>query len=82
VGDRDVLLDIAEAAGLDRTGVSQKLEAGTDVDAVTAEVGQAARMGVNGVPCFILGRKQGLMGAQPAEALAEAIRTLASPGSA
>lgn len=82
VGDRDVLLGIAEAAGLDRTGVSQKLEAGTDVDAVTAEVGQAARMGVNGVPCFILGRKQGLMGAQPAEALAEAIRTLASPGSA
>ena len=78
VGDRAVLLQIAGDAGLDVADVAGKLENGTDVDAVTAEVGHAARMGVNGVPCFILGRRQGLMGAQPAEALAEAIRSLAS----
>jgi predicted DsbA family dithiol-disulfide isomerase len=78
VGDRAVLLGIAGDAGLDVAEVAGKLEDGTDVDAVTAEVGHAARMGVNGVPCFILGRRQGLMGAQPAEALAEAIRSLAS----
>jgi predicted DsbA family dithiol-disulfide isomerase len=82
VGDRAVLLNIAGDAGLDASDIATKFDDGTDVDTVTAEVGHAARMGVNGVPCFILGRRQGLMGAQPAEALADAIRTLASPGSA
>ncbi len=82
VGDRAVLLKIAGEAGLDASDIAKKFDDGTDVDTVTAEVGHAARMGVNGVPCFILGRRQGLMGAQPAEALADAIRTLASPGSA
>ena len=82
VGDRAVLVKIAGDAGLDATDVSKKLEDGVDVDAVAAEVRHAASMGVNGVPCFILGRKQGLMGAQPAEALVEAIRTLTSPNSA
>jgi predicted DsbA family dithiol-disulfide isomerase len=78
VGDVTVLIKIAGDAGLDVADVSKKLEDGTDIDAVTAEVDHAARMGVNGVPCFILGRKQGLMGAQPPEALADAIRALAS----
>lgn len=82
VGDRAVLVKIAGDAGLDAADVSKKLEDGVDVDAVAAEVRHAASMGVNGVPCFILGRRQGLMGAQPAEALVEAIRTLASPNSA
>lgn len=82
VGDRAVLVKIAGDAGLDAADVSKKLEDGVDVDAVAAEVRHAASMGVNGVPCFILGRKQGLMGAQPAEALVEAIRTLTSPNSA
>jgi predicted DsbA family dithiol-disulfide isomerase len=78
VGDRAVLLKIAVGAGLDAAEVSRKLEDGSDIDAVNAEVSQAARMGINGVPCFILAQKQGMMGAQPAEALAEAIRKLAT----
>ncbi len=78
VGDRAVLLRIAGEAGLAEADIAQKLDDGVDVDAVTAEVAHAARMGVNGVPCFILGRKQGLMGAQPAEILADAIGKLAA----
>jgi predicted DsbA family dithiol-disulfide isomerase len=35
-------------------------------------------MGVTGVPCFILAQKQGMMGAQPAEMLVEAIRQFAA----
>ena len=73
IGDRAVLAKIAGEAGMDKAGVSAKLEDGTDVDAVTAEVERAYRMGVTGVPCFILAQKQGLMGAQPAEVLADAI---------
>ena len=78
VGDRTVLLKIAGDAGMDQADISERLENGIDVDAVNAEVSHAYRMGVTGVPCFIFARKQGLMGAQPAEQLAATIRTLAA----
>ncbi len=77
IGDRKVLLKIAGEAGMDEAEVSAKLESGTDIDAVNAEVERAYRMGVTGVPCFIFAQKQGLMGAQPAEVLADAIGKLA-----
>jgi predicted DsbA family dithiol-disulfide isomerase len=78
IGDRAVLAKIAGEAGMDSSDVSEKLDSDTDVDAVTAEVERAYRMGVTGVPCFIFAQKQGLMGAQPAEVLADAIGKLAS----
>jgi predicted DsbA family dithiol-disulfide isomerase len=78
VGDHAVLLKIADETGMDVADVSEKLENGTDVDAVNAEVNHAYRMGVTGVPCFIFAKKQGLMGAHPAEQLAAAIRQLAA----
>lgn len=78
IGDRAVLVKIAGEAGMDKADVSAKLENGTDVDAVNAEVERAYRMGVTGVPCFILAQRQGLMGAQPAEVLADAIGKLAA----
>ena len=78
IGDRKVLLKIAGEAGMDEADVSARLEDGTDIDAVNAEVERAYRMGVTGVPCFIFAQKQGLMGAQPAEVLADAIGKLAA----
>ena len=78
IGDRAVLVKIAGEAGMDEAEVSAKLENDTDVDAVNAEVERAYRMGVTGVPCFIFAQKQGLMGAQPAEVLADAIGKLAA----
>jgi predicted DsbA family dithiol-disulfide isomerase len=77
IGDRKVLLDIAATAGLNAAEIATKFEENVDVDVVRAEVEQASRMGITGVPCFILGRKQGVMGAQPAEQLEKAIRNLA-----
>jgi predicted DsbA family dithiol-disulfide isomerase len=77
IGDQKILVKIAGEAGMDGADVSAKLANDTDVDAVNAEVERAYRMGVTGVPCFILAQKQGLMGAQPAEVLAEAIGKLA-----
>lgn len=78
IGDRAVLLKIAREAGMDEAEVSMKLENDADIDAVNAEVERAYRMGVTGVPCFIFGQKQGLIGAQPADVLAEAIAKLAA----
>ena len=77
IGDRTVLVKIAGDAGMDQADISKKLGDGVDVDTVKAEVESAYHMGVTGVPCFIFARKQGLMGAQPAEQLAAAIRQLA-----
>ncbi len=78
IGNRAVLTKIAGEAGMDQSEVSAKLENDTDIDAVNAEVERAYRMGVTGVPCFIFAQKQGLMGAQPAEVLADAIGKLAA----
>ena len=77
IGDRKVLLTIAGESGMDGAAISARLEDGADIDSVNAEVERAYRMGVTGVPCFILAQKQGLMGAQPAEVLADAIGKLA-----
>ena len=78
IGDHTVLVKIAGEAGMDEADVSARLKSGKDVDAVNAEVERAYRMGVTGVPCFIFAQKQGVMGAQPAEVLAEAIGKLAA----
>ncbi len=64
IGDRDVLLEAAEAAGMDREVVREKLTAGEDTDSVRLEEQTARRIGVTGVPCFIIGGKYTVSGAQ------------------
>ena len=78
IGDRAVLAKLAGEAGMDQSDISAKLDSDTGIDAVNAEVERAYRMGVKGVPCFIFAQKQGMMGAQPAEVLADAIGKLAA----
>lgn len=78
IGDRAVLLDIAEAAGMDRAVVSALFSAGADVDSVKEEIGIAREMGVTGVPCFIIDNKYAVMGAQSSEVLAGALREVAA----
>lgn len=82
VGDRAVLLDIAEKAGLDRSVVSTLLATDADKDTVNEEIGLAREMGVNGVPCFILDKKYAVMGAQSVEVLTNALREVATNPSA
>lgn len=77
LGDHRVLAEAAEEAGLDRTVVETKLKSDFDRQAVRAEVDQITRMGVSGVPCFILDGKYAVSGAQPPEILAGAIRQVA-----
>ncbi len=72
--DRRVLLDAARDAGLDASIVEALLAGDSDREAVQAEIAMASRMGVTGVPCFILNGKYAVMGAQDAGILADAIR--------
>lgn len=74
VGDRGVLLDAARAAGMDASIVEPLLASDADTEAVQTEIATASKMGITGVPCFLLDGKYAVMGAQDAETLARAIR--------
>ena len=76
IGDDRVLIDAAEHVGLEKPVVERLLAGDADRDAVTAEIDQARQMGVTGVPCFIIDMKYAVVGAQPAEALADAMRRI------
>ena len=74
IGDHSVLAETAASAGLDRTAISARLASGEDRSMIRSEVDAAQRMGVTGVPTFILAGRYAVVGAQPAEDLAQAFR--------
>jgi predicted DsbA family dithiol-disulfide isomerase len=78
LGDPSVLSEAAGEAGMDATVVETLLPTDADVEAVRGEIATASRMGVTGVPCFLLEGKYALMGAQDADTLADAIRQVAA----
>ncbi len=73
IGDHHVLSDIAGLAGMDAALVKEKLDQGIDADTIQSEDQMARELGITGVPFFIVERRYGLVGAQPAEALLEVI---------
>ncbi len=73
IGDRDLLARIAGECGLDAKIIRARLDTDADLDEVKEEIAVAQRIGVTGVPFFILGGKYAVAGAQPPEALASAI---------
>jgi predicted DsbA family dithiol-disulfide isomerase len=77
IGDHAVLTDAAEASGMDRAIVAGLLASDVDRAAVEEEIHAAQRMGVTGVPCFIIEGRYAIMGAQEPETLADALRQVA-----
>jgi predicted DsbA family dithiol-disulfide isomerase len=73
VGDRDVLVRLAIDVGIEAAEARTVLEGEAYADAVHADEGLAARIGIRGVPFFVLDRRFGVSGAQPAELLLEAL---------
>lgn len=78
IGDHAVLVEAAGEAGMDASVVATLLPTDADVEAVRSEIATASRMGITGVPCFLLEGKYAVMGAQEADALADAIRQVAA----
>ena len=64
VGDRSALVEIATRCGMDGDLVRELFERDADRDLVMAEEGIARRMGINGVPCFVIDHKYAISGAQ------------------
>lgn len=63
IGEHEVLIAIAEGAGMDKDLVAGLLERGDDKKLVADEDLSARKMGISGVPCFIIGQKYSVMGA-------------------
>jgi predicted DsbA family dithiol-disulfide isomerase len=78
IGDRSVLADIASAVGMDGPSIATRLATDEDTADVQADIRSAQRIGVTGVPTFVVANKYGLVGAQPAEELARAFEQVAS----
>lgn len=67
IGDRTVLLDIAEGIGLDRAMTERLINSEADVEDIRARDTHAREHGVNGVPTFVVANSHALPGAQPPE---------------
>ncbi len=73
IGDRPVLIEIAQECGLDATLVEKLLADGADADLVREEIAQAQALGVSGVPFFIFAGRLGVPGAQEPSVLVRAM---------
>ncbi|MFF3411284.1 DsbA family oxidoreductase [Streptomyces sp. NPDC002742] len=73
-GDDERLVELAVAAGLDADEARGVLaDPAAYADDVRADEREAAELGANGVPFFVLDRTYGVSGAQPAEVFAQAL---------
>jgi predicted DsbA family dithiol-disulfide isomerase len=71
--DHSSLADFAVDAGLDRGEVVAVLDGDDYGDAVDADEAMARSLGATGVPFFVIDRRYGISGAQPAEVMAQAL---------
>lgn len=77
VGDHAVLAEIAAASGMDASAVGQKLATDEDRGTVKNEIANAQRMGVSGVPFFVIEGKYAISGAQGVDVFANALKQIA-----
>lgn len=73
VADRDQLVNLAEAVGLDPDRAQALLSSDELTREVREEEAAAHEMGVSGVPFFVLGRRYAIPGAQPADVILGAL---------
>ena len=73
VADHDLLRRTAEQVGLDPEAVDAVLASDRYADAVEHDIREAAALGATGVPFFVIDRKYGISGAQPAEVFAQVL---------
>lgn len=78
IGDPAVLIGAARDSGMDEAVVMTLLPTEADRSEVQNEIATASRMGITGVPCFLLESKYAVMGAQDAATLADALRQVAA----
>jgi predicted DsbA family dithiol-disulfide isomerase len=73
IADRPTLARLGAEAGLDGTEAAEVLAGDRYLADVRADQAEAAALGIQGVPFFVLDRKYGVSGAQPADLLLRAL---------
>jgi predicted DsbA family dithiol-disulfide isomerase len=73
VADHDTLVRLATGVGLDEAEVRELLAGSRFVADVEQEAREAAALGATGVPFFVIDRKYGIPGAQPAEVFGQVL---------
>ncbi len=69
IGDTETLVAIAQSVGLAPGFARPFIRGGQESDAVHADNLRAHRLGINGVPCFIVGGRHAIAGAQEPEVI-------------
>lgn len=77
VGDPAVLADIATASGMDGADIKRRLATDEDRDTIGHEIADAQRMGVTGVPFFVIDGKYAISGAQGIDVFTDALKRIA-----
>lgn len=75
IGDQAVLIDIAREAGMDTQLVARLFSGDADTDLIRTEDATARRIGIQGVPSYVIANKYLLVGAQEPKVLLSAIDT-------
>ena len=74
----EVLQQAAKEIGLDADEMREEVEQGKFTALVSEQVRQAAELGVDGVPTYILNDRYAIVGAQPYEVFEQALKQLIS----
>lgn len=74
IGDTDTLVGLAVDAGLDAEEARAVLMSDTHADDVRADIERGARLGIRGVPFFVIDSQYGVSGAQSPQAFQQALQ--------
>jgi predicted DsbA family dithiol-disulfide isomerase len=77
IGQVPVLAEIGAGAGLDRDTIATFLASDEDQDLIRAEDVRARKLGINGVPCFIIDGRYAISGAQEPEVFRQVFAVVA-----
>jgi predicted DsbA family dithiol-disulfide isomerase len=72
----EVLEAAAREAGLDAEDMHREVESGRYSEDVAAQVREAYRIGVTGVPTYVINDRYAIVGAQPYETFQQALRQI------
>ncbi len=67
IGSWEVLSDVARSVGLDADDMMRAVTSGAYSAAIETQMAKAQRLGLDGVPAYILNNKHAVVGAQPYE---------------
>lgn len=73
IDDESVLMEVGSEHGLLEMDIREAMKSEKVADAIKADIGAARRIGIQGVPFFVLNKKYAISGAQPVEVFVDAL---------